>query len=349
LQAKAAGARIPDDVAFQGSLARLLATEAQARGALDEARAYAQRAVTLAEQERNSSALMKSLSTLSWAMFAAGKLDEALSALERAWSVAESTQGKDHPEAAYVEMQLGRLLAQIGRERRGIALLEHALSVEERAVGPESTAAEDVLNALGEALIDVEPARALALLERSVRIAQHRDGDDPIHILDELILLGRAKQGVGRIDEAERDFRTELALLAAHPDIRTPTNVSAVKGFLAHLLLGKRRLREAYALSKEALDIERAQLGENHFSTAEQRALVGEIALALGRPAEARAALEPAVAVLRRTYPGGKPSVDNAERLLARALRRAKPRRAMIGAGLQARKGAGLQARTATP
>jgi signal transduction histidine kinase len=118
-----------------------------------------------------------------------GDLPAALPLAERAYLLAGSLSRPGF--LAFVQANLGRMLADSGQTARGVALLEEAVTIAEAAEVPQAIA--EALGHLGVVLLRSDPVRAQAILERAVTLV--RQQGDPMTICMGLIALGDASSG----------------------------------------------------------------------------------------------------------------------------------------------------------
>jgi serine/threonine-protein kinase len=123
-------------------------------------------------------------------------------------------------------------------------------------------ATAQVQNALGNWLAaNGEFAEARTLLGSALRTREQRLGKDHALTQDTLgdtLLLARR---MGRLDEAERGYRTQLAAMRSG-DGGTPARTAILVGNLADVLIDRGLLYEAEPLVDEALRLRRESLGE---------------------------------------------------------------------------------------
>lgn len=225
--------------------------------------------------------------------------------------------------AAQPELQ-SEVLTLLGRtyERRGdyelaLPLLEQAVSLGRRALGPSRELA-DSLNALGVAqgqLVRLDDARAT--LEDALAMRRQILGEEHPDVAISHSELGRVLFDVGRLDQAEAHFRSALAIrrkVLGPYDHETATSMSD----LGHLLRQKDDRAGAEALFRETLIVTRKSSGPKHPDVATSLANLASTVRERGDHKTAEAMLREALMVSQGSLGREHPSVARQEVGLAR-------------------------------
>ncbi len=118
------------------------------------------------------------------------------------------------------------------------------------------------LDRLGSTLTyHASPARAVAMLERAVALAEQALADDPKQRAQTLHSLGAAHHAAGQLDEAEARYRQGLALREALPGAEH-LNIAISYGDLARLASTRGRADEAEELMQKTITILEASLAD---------------------------------------------------------------------------------------
>jgi serine/threonine-protein kinase len=150
----------------------LLAEEAKAlaqAGHLDEAAAVNQRGHDLLEDDDATGVMfLANLGLISWKR---KQHDQARDQLTRALAIIEKHRGPDHPDVAEAALDLGRVLADLGRLPEATEQLTRAVATYERAFGPDHPDLATALIQLGQVQIAAGKRDAAAgSLERAISI-----------------------------------------------------------------------------------------------------------------------------------------------------------------------------------
>jgi len=276
-------------------------------------------------------------------------LATALSGLSVSLRVAERTADAAH--AAREGVAVGRRLVEADRNRYLALLawtlrtLAQALLADGQAPASLTAAGESLdlyrllvranpnayLEALAQTLADYgsalrgngQPAQALDAATESLAIRRDLARADPalhgIVYAAALCDYSGSLASAGRGEEATAAAREALALVKSLPGVE-PLHIAMATGTLAERLTSRDTAAEGRTLSKTAITLYRELGAESE--TALLAGLLGELALqelALGNVAEARAAAEEAVSLMRPLAAGGR---DRDGRTLAWALHR---------------------------
>jgi serine/threonine-protein kinase len=266
--------------------------------------------------------LASSLNALGQMIYKAGdRADEAETLLREALAINRKALGENHPAVAD---NIGNL-AIIARDRGDLDEAEHllrqGLAIDRAIYGREHVTVSFDLNELAAVFrARGQPDSAIPLLRDALAQATRLVGENHRNTLAVTTHLARALRESGRLAEAEPLFRQALAHFEpGNADTRV-LRLGAATG-LGRTLTGRGRPAEALPLLEEAVTDSRANLGADHWRTADAELALGECLLALRRYAAAEAPLKHAVAVLdgeRRRQPI---PAREADALLARLYR----------------------------
>jgi tetratricopeptide (TPR) repeat protein len=222
----------------------------------------------------------------------------AVADAERALALGLAAWGPEYPELARTRRTLGLLyVEQLGDVARGERELTLALEVYRARLGPDSTEVancEQMLSQVGQYRGDY--AAALAHAERAERIYAARLGAGHVR-------HGEALVGVGVLRFMRGDLPGSLAAYeAAYPIFRaafgeTHTNVGVLLSNTGETLLALDRAEPAARYFQQALDVLGPRLGPEHADLALPWKGLGLAHLRRGRPADALAPLERALAL----------------------------------------------------
>jgi tetratricopeptide (TPR) repeat protein len=217
---------------------------------------------------------------------------------EHALKLRESVVGPDHPDVALELSNLGACYTRL-RDPRGKATLERALAIREKAFGKGHPAVVPTLQNLAENLRTFGDAQAAQPVgERSVRISRALPGvEHPLFhnaatdYVQTLAALGRFADAHALLDEVlPIEKRTGSAI---RPD---------TEGAAAVLALAEHAWADAAAHAKEADAGYEAAGGKDDPNRWWALSMLGRAQLELGKPDEARASVETAIAIGERAH-----------------------------------------------
>ncbi|HEY6939931.1 serine/threonine-protein kinase, partial [Dokdonella sp.] len=214
--------------------------------------------------------------------------------------------------------------------RRGRAALETTMTADDATRGELLMTIAEIqgnLGAWGEAVATAEQAHAM--LVRSVAPTDDR-------LVYAYLVRGAIYNDADRNPEAERDFRSALAILEASPD-PPPERVETLREKLAYVVNVTQSSEAAIALERTVVEAARRRLGDDAPAVADHRLALAlmleegglydeglrEYAVALPILARARGAHDPRVCEAERNYAGLLDRVgraSDAEPLFSRAL-----------------------------
>jgi eukaryotic-like serine/threonine-protein kinase len=226
-----------------------------------------------------------------------GLLPEGRRLAENALVLRRQRFGEPSAEAAQSLVTLGWIRLDQGEPVVARELLERAISDLERIEGPESLAAADAREPLVEAIFAGEaPAPALPVVESRLATYRRILGDTHEKIGFTLNDRGVVLQALGRLDEAEVDYRESLALLR-HLAADDP-RLAYLHHNLGDLLLSRGRTEAAEKELRTAYELRRRSLGDRHPETALTLALLAQALLDRRHFGQAEAALRQVLELL---------------------------------------------------
>jgi tetratricopeptide (TPR) repeat protein len=200
-----------------------------------------------------------------------------------------------HSESAgRITNQTGQALFGRGRCAGALRLLNHAVKIRERALGPDHADVgvslnnvANVYNYLG------RYADALPVSERALALAERGRGGNHAEVADSLNGLALSYAGLGRYSEAQPLFERALGIEELESGTDHPA-VAKLLNNLANLHLDQDNFAEAMALHRRALAINESAFGPDHPSVAKSlnnivRVLRNQGMLAEAQPLSIRA------------------------------------------------------------
>jgi serine/threonine-protein kinase len=238
---------------------------------------------------------------------------------------------------ARLQYTIGRVYEELGLYQQGMALLESALAIREKALGPDHPDVGDTLNDLGTIADEKgDYDQAERLLKRVLAIYEKALGPDHPNVAGALHNLAITTYLKGDYDQAEQLYKRALTidektLGPNHPQVADTLNNLAV------CVCYKGDYDQAEQLFKRALTIKEKTLGPNHPKMAEAFGNLGMIALDKGDYDQAEQLYKRALTIDEKTLGPNHPNVaetlsnlgiiarekgdyDQAEQLYKRAL-----------------------------
>jgi eukaryotic-like serine/threonine-protein kinase len=214
---------------------------------------------------------------------AAAALRDARAALER-----YEQAGRESPTGrANLLGELGYALSISGRAAEADVQYERALHQYDAAGRADSAAATSVRNNWGVALITAgDPQAALAQFQRALLAAQRAGPQSPVPLYLQFN-LGNALRLLARLDDAQAVFQALEPQAAQRGSL--PTQLAALNGLAAVALARGQHTRAQARLDEGAALLAQGRLSLDSSSAINHGNLQGELELALGRAAEARA------------------------------------------------------------
>jgi serine/threonine-protein kinase len=241
---------------------------------------------------------------------------------EGALKVREGLQGQPLVQARLFAV-LGKAWRNLGRFDEARPLLEEALAIRDREVGPDSPDAAASRSDLALLLIDQgELEEAESQLRASLAVFERDTVAHARPLASTLGALGNVLQNGGRYPEAESAYRQALALSANDSTVsdgRRAEHLSNLATALGH----QARLDEAETLLHDAVALSRGHFGDDHPTTATMLNNLGSVLREANRLDAADSALREALTIRRARFEAPHPtlaiSINNlADLLLAR-------------------------------
>ena len=293
----------PDDSHLPTTLT-LLADVRRDRGDDQASLPLYERALAIAERTHglDHPNVAAALRNLAEALFRAGDPARAREILRRVLTMVEHQHGVDSPEVVpdLEALAMATLLtAGVGDGAAAQAHLERALSIRERALGPDHADVARSLTTLAHVLVgqgDVVTARTH--LERALAIQGRALPPDHLDTAKTLFTLGVALERLGDFDQAANAFRRSLAtrMTAYGPD---HDDVAQTLNGLASVLTRQSDHAAARQLRERAVAILERVLGPTDPGLAQFLVDLSQNVMMLGDLAEARTLLERARSLLQ--------------------------------------------------
>ena len=291
---------VDDQAAFEARRLRIESETLEGRRPTD-ALEMLTRALTLAEQHPTPDPqfVAELLTRAGEVAATAGRGAEAETFHERAVATADTSLGRDHPQASYARARLGSFyMNQRDDLERAEPLLMEGIAGTERALGSSHPKAVIITNSL--ALLYIRRGdydRALPVLQKGFAAAeQSLEEADPL-FMQFVNNLGDLHRRMEEFDKAEPYLTRALALMekASGPDhLRVATPLVN----LAVLAREGQNFTRAFELLNRAYAIRTKALGESSTPSAETLVLMANVHHAKGEYGEAIALLEKALATL---------------------------------------------------
>lgn len=238
-----------------------------------------------------------------------GKLQDAQQIAARLVDVARAAKARNPQNAAAVLHNVGSLYDDFGRYDEAETLLTEALSLYERALGPEHLDVAMTLNTLGAVKLHKgQYAQSESLLKKALAIQERKAGTqsaDVAYTLNNLALLA-ATQGDFRQAEPlyERALKIKRALhRGEHLD------VAAALNNLASAYEATGRLSEAEQLLRQSLAQRIKLLPESHPQVAASHGNLGLILVKQGKLGDAEPLLKRAIFLRQEAGQGNDPQI----------------------------------------
>ncbi|WP_164019442.1 tetratricopeptide repeat protein [Pyxidicoccus trucidator] len=248
-----------------------------------------------------------------------GRLAEARAHTERAVALTRQALGPEHPEVARVQLARVMVLRTQGELAEAETQARDVLATFERTLGPDHPRVYDALNDVASTLVvQQRQAEALPLYERALAIARKTDGPDSLGVAVIHSNLGYLYYHQKKWDEALLHFKTTVALREKLFGAYDAGMVMTLR-LISRALNRQERFDESVRYIQRAADIQLMQRDDPKAQWIVVLNDLGSTYLKAGRPAEALAPLERALAGTEnaRRMPGQR---TDSLFLLARAL-----------------------------
>ncbi len=257
----------------------------------------------------------ESLNNLATLMIHVDKFAEARAALEEALRIFRSVMGPSHPDVATALNNLAEVHRLEGNPRAAEPLFREALAIRRAVLHPDHPLVGLSLNNLGITLVATgEYDAAEPMLVESLGAARALLGPQHPDVAITLANLAKLHDLQGHLEQAEREYREAIAIYRASLGDGHPLVATAL-----HRLAAVRHRRGdagAEPLCREALAIRRAALPDDHQDVDAALELNADVALGLGKRAEAEALLAELIRLREARLPEDHPSLVRARTLL---------------------------------
>ena len=205
---------------------------------------------------------------------------------------------------------IGRTYQRLGMNDKAQPILEQALAIGRRALGPNDVRIAQSLNDLGVLLRAVgNPEAALRLLTESLAMRRLLLGSNHRDVAVTLVEQSRVLSDLGQLSESTAPALEALEIrrrIFGEEHGETATSKSEV----ARIWLQRGDLDRAEKLYREALDTNRRVRGDDHPNVAASKANVAQVLIARGPSEEAERLVRESLATDQKVF--GKESVDAA-------------------------------------
>jgi len=225
-----------------------------------------------------------------------------------------ATELQDQPEVqGEMFTVIGRTYERMGLLAKALPLLEQALAIGRRTLGPDHVRLAQSLNALGVLQRQLgNVGAAEPLLREGLAMRRRLLGNVHADVAVTLVELSRVLRDRGRWADAEPLAREALAIReAVYGEEHRETATS--KNELGQILLERGDLAAAEPLLRENMETSVRLLGDDHPNAAAAKSNFGRLLLARGDAAAAEPLLRDATAVYGRVF--GETSAEYAVRL----------------------------------
>lgn len=218
----------------------------------------------------------------------------------------------DEPEVRATMMDaIGRAYEDLGQYQQAETLLDEALSIRRRALGPDDSRVASSLRWLGLVAMDRrEMERADSLMRAALRVQEQagRGKDlETARILGDMAFISQVR---GRLAEAERLYRR--AIRTYHRTGGEPSaDLARTRMNLGWLLMRSWRLEAADSLFRQALATRRALYGETHPDVARSLSALGYLLRDQMLLDSARAVSERSLRIQQRLFHAPHPDIAN--------------------------------------
>jgi tetratricopeptide (TPR) repeat protein len=297
-QAVVQRASLDEDLAGAGLYSAMAALE-QRRGDPKAGVALHGRALVIAEARlgRAHPRVATVLVNLANVALEAQDVDLAQSSVDRALEILEAARGVRHMSYGAALESKAKILRDRGEPAEALALLDRATPILAETIGTNSTSFAFTLTSRGNTLSQLHREdEAIDAHTRALAINEAAYGSEHDAVARDLINLASSRQAIGDLDRAESDVRRALVIQRKvfpgdHVEMAQALTV------LGRIETDRGRTRDADATLAEARRMFGTTTGPIGEPYAECAALSSEVALALGRRAEALELAEASLAL----------------------------------------------------
>jgi eukaryotic-like serine/threonine-protein kinase len=225
-----------------------------------------------------------------------GDHEGALALYRRLLVLETARRGADSIGVAWAHKSIGDELVATGRSGDAKPYFQHALTLGERLYGPDHPIVAGLLIGAGWNLVDLLELEAGArLFQRALAIYERSLGPDDLRVAGVLYNLGVARLGQRQLADARAALERALAIYRAKEPRGRDLGQALV--VLSEVVRREGHPQRALGLAQQALAIHVAALGAKHEEVGIGHRLSADHLLALGRTAEARAAITRALEI----------------------------------------------------
>lgn len=245
----ATDAAAPQDSPERAHLLRVGSNLSFREGDLDSATAQMNAAIEMHTRVRgaNHTEVAIALQNLATLETAAGRNEEAMDVLDRAWRIFEQGVGLGHPVAISTFTEKGQLLRRMGRTDEAIALLRESIERTEQASGRHNGLLADPYGLLGALLVEThKPRDAIKACSRAIELRASASGTETKGLAFDHTNLASAMVLEEDLAGADVHFRRAVAIgeaIGGTPDLGT----IMTRQTFAELLERTQQLGEALA------------------------------------------------------------------------------------------------------
>ena len=220
-----------------------------------------------AETSRRVSDFMTGMFKVSDPSESRGSSVTARELLDKASKQIESGLGQDPQVQARLMQTMGATYVGLGLDPQASALLEHAVAIQTRVLGPENPETLDSMALLGKAVENQgRYADAEKLLRQTLAVQQRVLGPDDARTMSTVSLLSDDLTQEGHYAEAEGLIRRTLANQQRTLGAENGATLRSMRSLTSNLD-NQGRFADAEKLGRETLALEQHALGPNHPGT----------------------------------------------------------------------------------
>jgi len=301
--ARTASLRVGNDPLLEQRLLQIEGLIAAAQGDTSGAIAAQQKALAIAERALGPTnpALWSDLEVIGVTLAKQGAWAKARPYLERALTLREASVGSDHPDIAAVLTNLGAVYANVDTVEKARETYERALSIRERSDGPRNPMLILTLNNMADAMTKAKDyANALHYVERGRLLAEQSLGKSAAMYHAISTTYAEALYAAGRGADARKIYDETLALEIQN---KSPF-YGATLTSRAQMAIEAKRWKEAVEVEQRAISALEDASGADTPDLWKPLYGLAQAQHALHRPAEARAAIERAIAIGEKSQIG---------------------------------------------